>query len=810
MNTYAIPPLVTSILILAYGIFVLRQNIKSSVNITFSLMTFATFLWLFCISMTYLSPDEKLALFWDKNAYLGVIFIPVTIYHFTVTFLGLKNQKKFILMSYIIVIIFLFLSRTNYFISGVRHYFFGYYTKAGLIHPLFLIFFMAMILISIYNLYKEYKKAEIGSLRHVRIKYMFFGILIASFGAIDFLADYGVEFYPFGFTFVIAFIFISGYAIVKYRLLDIETFTYRTLGYMAISFLILASYTGVFTLIHRMFHKKFENPILTGGLLLVFLFIFMGIKNKIWKLIDRVFYRDKYKYRETLNAFSKSLNVLMDLEELLTMIVNIIADTVRINKASIMILDDGKQEYFVKNQKGISSPEVRLSKDDPFVTWLFSQGGVVEKEMLGMDPWYSKMKEVGLQRFRELESEICIPLIVGNQMVGLLNLGKKISGEIYKKDDIELLSSLGAQSAIAIHNAITYHSLEKRTEQLLTMCKIGQDVGSSLELDTVAKTLLNNIKSTMRAEIVSILLLDEETERLVIKASCGLDEEVAKNTSLKIGEKISGWVAQHAQPALVNDIESDPRFAKRSHEKYYTRSLVSVPLMLKGKVIGVVNVNNKETKRAFTFYDLEMLMGICGEASVIVENARLYTALRQSYLRTIQSLAEALDAKDRYTRGHVSRVCDYAIKIATELNLSQSEIENISTAAMLHDIGKIGIKETILLKPGKLTDSEYNEIKKHPETSVKIIKPIGLSEEILSIIRHHHEWYNGKGYPKGLIDEKIPIGARILSVADAFDAMVSERPYRKAFTKEGAMEELRKCNSSQFDPEIVETFLKIV
>jgi len=812
MNVWAIPPLGTSILILLYGLFVFLKNRKSWIHISFLLMALTTFLWLFCVSMGYLSPEEKIALFWIKILHVGVAFLPATIYHFIVTFLGLKNKIRFVVLSYIVAFAIFLTSLTGYLFTGVSCHFFGYYAKPGPLYAVLIIFVSSMISASLYNLSLGYKRAASGSIMKTRIRYMFWSILTGFFGTVDFLPNYGVKIYPFGFIFVLAFISISGYAIIRYRLLDIETFIHRTIGYLILSFLIFASWAVGFTVLHQMLGRFINIPstYLTGGMAIIFLWVFVAIKDRIWGFIDRMFYREKYKYREALSAFTKQLNALLDLDQLLPMIVSTIADTMHIDKVSIMLLDEERGEYTVRSQHGLENPLVALGRDDSFATWLFSQRRLVEKEQLAMDPWYSKMLDVGMRKFEELEAEICIPLISRNQMIGILTLGKKISGESYKKEDITLLSDLTAQSTIAISNALTYTLLKKRTEHLHLLSKLGQEMGQTLDLGTVANSLISHIKEVIHAEIVCILLRDEQTGEFVIRACSGLDENIVKETHVRTGEKISGWVAQLGQGILVHDLEQDARFSRRTQERYYTKSLLSVPLIVKGRVIGIVNVNNNRTTKAFTSYDLEVLTGICSEASPIIENARLYTTLRQSYLKTIQSLAEALEAKDRYTRGHCTRVCDYAVRIAKELKLSQSDIDAIATASMLHDIGKIGISEAILLKPAKLTAEEYNEIKRHPETSEKIIRPIGLPEKVLMIIRYHHEWFNGSGYPRGLSRESIPLGARILAVADAYDAMTSDRPYRNALTKEEAIEEIKRCTPNQFDPNIVEAFLKIL
>ncbi len=169
----------------------------------------------------------------------------------------------------------------------------------------------------------------------------------------------------------------------------------------------------------------------------------------------------------------------------------------------------------------------------------------------------------------------------------------------------------------------------------------------------------------------------------------------------------------------------------------------------------------------------------------------------------------AVDAKDPYTQGHSDRVVKYSLAIAKEMNLSKEEIEEIEIAARLHDVGKIGVSEKVLGKQGKLTDKEWEEIKAHPETSAKILEPVDFPSSIVSSVLHHHERPDGKGYPNGLSKDKIPLGASIIKVADAFDAMTSARPYRKALPDEKAIDELKKYEGTQFLPEVVEAFLKV-
>ncbi|RJP29834.1 MAG: HD domain-containing protein [Candidatus Omnitrophota bacterium] len=190
---------------------------------------------------------------------------------------------------------------------------------------------------------------------------------------------------------------------------------------------------------------------------------------------------------------------------------------------------------------------------------------------------------------------------------------------------------------------------------------------------------------------------------------------------------------------------------------------------------------------------------------------KLYENLRSTYMHTIKVLAHAIDARDHYTHSHSENVARYAVAIAEEMKLSVHEIEQIRDACELHDLGKIGIEDNILSKPSSLTDEEWKQVRKHPLTGAQILEPLTFLDGIIDLVRQHHERFDGKGYPLGLKNEEIMLGARILNLADAFEAMTSSRSYRKEpLTKQQAIEEIKNNNGSQFDPKVVEAFLKIV
>jgi len=353
----------------------------------------------------------------------------------------------------------------------------------------------------------------------------------------------------------------------------------------------------------------------------------------------------------------------------------------------------------------------------------------------------------------------------------------------------------------ALYGKITF--LEAINQVSTALCSV-------LDINGLFQLIVETSMSSAKAEKGSLMIVDQKTKKLVIKVALGNDSEFIKNKTKNMIDGITGWVCLNKKALIIKDLRYDRRFSYHFDEKYTTTSLISVPILFKNKLLGVINITNKMNKEPFTTDDLNLLTSLAQSAAISIENARLYNDLHTLFLDTVRSLAAAIDAKDPYTHGHSERVSQYSVNIAEQLKLSREIVKNIRLAGLLHDIGKIGISEKILLKPDILTPIEFEAIKQHPEVGARILKKVVALEDLIPALLHHHERWDGKGYVQSLKGEEIPIEARILSVADAFDAITTDRPYRKGLNFDKAIQEIRRCCGTQFDKTIVNAFIKTI
>ena len=358
--------------------------------------------------------------------------------------------------------------------------------------------------------------------------------------------------------------------------------------------------------------------------------------------------------------------------------------------------------------------------------------------------------------------------------------------------------------------------LDSHKRQVKALVGVGSVINSSLGLERVLEEVMDGLIALMGAER-GFLMLREPGGELKVRIARGIDREDINKGAFAISNTIVKRVAESGEAILTTNAQEDPRFVEQvSVAAYHLLSILCAPLKIKNDLIGVIYVDNRAHTGIFRNDDLGMISAFANQAAVAIDNARLFDDLQESnaeleiaYQATLEGWVRALDLRDRETEGHTKRVTALTQRLAKAMDVDDDALMHITRGALLHDIGKMAIPDGILLKPGGLTQEERELIQQHPIYAFEMLKPIKFLHPALDIPYCHHEKWDGSGYPRGLKGEAIPFAARIFSIIDVWDALVSDRPYRKGINPVEVKNSIREQSGLHFDPRVVDVFLKM-
>jgi len=340
------------------------------------------------------------------------------------------------------------------------------------------------------------------------------------------------------------------------------------------------------------------------------------------------------------------------------------------------------------------------------------------------------------------------------------------------------------------------------------MSKVGHGISNMENIDTFLSLILETLTNALNGKVATLLLLNDKKTELIIHTVYGAKYDPRKKISLKLfsGSPLSKVLAEK-KPVSVSGIFLRDNNTPILNE-LFDENLLCAPLVFHDRVSGILTLSKPEgQKGSFSEEDLDLVFNLASQTAVAIENSKLNRDIEKTYFETISALALAVDAKDQYSHGHLDRVANHALMIGNRLGLDDEDLDTLRDAARLHDLGKIGIPDGILKKESKLTDEEWVIMRRHPEIGESIIKPVRSLQHLCDLIRHHHEKLDGTGYPDGLKGEEISPLVRILSVADVYDALTTERPYRPRKSKQEAISILRSMNH-HLDQDIVNILLE--
>lgn len=358
--------------------------------------------------------------------------------------------------------------------------------------------------------------------------------------------------------------------------------------------------------------------------------------------------------------------------------------------------------------------------------------------------------------------------------------------------------------------------LKLRQSELGALMGVGSVINSSLGLNRVLETVMDTLIALIHAER-GFLMLRESNGELVVKIARGIAHVNLDADAFRVSKTIIQKVADSCEPVLTSNAQVDPRFGSQlSVATYQLRSIMSAPLMVRQELIGVLYVDNRAYAGMFQGSDLELISAFANQAAVAIDNAGLFESLQESnndlrnaYQQTLEGWVRMLDLRDKETEGHTQRVTILTERLARSMGVHGDALVQITRGALLHDVGKIAIPDSILLKPAGLTEEERELIRQHPIYAYNMISPIEFLQPAIDIPYCHHERWDGTGYPRKLKGEEIPFAARIFAIVDVWDALTSNRPYRKALPVDEVKQRIQDDSGRHFDPQVVEAFMKM-
>jgi len=512
----------------------------------------------------------------------------------------------------------------------------------------------------------------------------------------------------------------------------------------------------------------------------------------------------------SLHEIVSTLTSTHNLEDLLDVTLKQSLRTSGAQSGSIQLYDKENGDLVIVKEHGVEVSKRRspLSDMNEWVIskWVFKSGTPV---LIGGDQREAPLTELELKR-DNVGSAISVPLKKADEVIGVLNLNRDKGMEPFSAIDLNVVGVLAFQAGVAINNANLYTSINQKLYELSFIGTYSETLMGLVDKTAIIKCLFDTIQKNFTIDFVGFLMPQKRNYEFLHWSRGKLKDEFVRETCARVVVEYNRLKNYNIALKKVTNKYLDLKCSFEEEVSYPFAFEHIMQMSWEDMNFGCIvfgagrELSNPNEK-------ITLLSSLASQTRIALTNSKLYTDMKENYIRTIKALAIAVDAKDRYTHGHSENVQQYAEEIALEMNVDEKLTGVVKDAALLHDIGKIGIPGHILNKPGPLTHEEFNGIMKdHSTLGANIVRDVPFLKELHKLILHHHEHYDGGGYPLGLAGDEIPMGARIIHLADAFEAMTSTRPYRSSLGKDEAIRRLLKDRGKQFDPEVVDAFMRIV
>lgn len=518
---------------------------------------------------------------------------------------------------------------------------------------------------------------------------------------------------------------------------------------------------------------------------------------------------DHKKAYEVFIDLAQIMSASRNIDYIYTAVSGLITSTLNFQTCSI-IMKNAHEDFSVAAVSGLDRAKTieLLYKRCSDNCASFINGILEDKATVAMDT----LPE-GLGAIRNNSKSIVSPIFCKGKGIGLL----VAESDSFDELSLQLIHSIAGYASLGIENQLLYREameehmeLVHEIETLQLMYEIGKEIISNLKTEEIIETVIQMIRRIIPCDGATAALFDPDRRLLSVETSwgTGMDKGITLEKNHLPFFSLMETGKSFYQQDITLEFSKYPKLTEWASDKSVF-SYFCVPLSVKGSLLGILILSSVRPAW-FTNIHLTTTEKIATQVGIALENARLMEDIEEIFIGTVTSLVATIDAKSQWTKGHSLRVANYTVNLGAKLGLRKEALERLKLAAILHDIGKIGTYEAILDKPGKLTTEELDMIQKHPSLGADILMPLKAFRAIIPIMKHHHERYDGTGYPNGLAGEDIPIEARMLALSDVYDAMRSDRPYRRGLSLEEAVMELEAGAGTQFDPALVPLFIEVI
>jgi diguanylate cyclase (GGDEF)-like protein/putative nucleotidyltransferase with HDIG domain len=818
MISYSLIPLVAIFIYLLLVTLVLRDQKKRTHRLLLIYLV-ASIAW-------GLNGFLALADFYPGQLWLWGGLLPITGLWAVVSYFHLvgsftqRNIKSWLIGAYLILLILAIITITGYAPQVLQR------SDAGEVRIeygpwLYLTLLGGAIFIglSVYHLLQMYRTQENPLTQNKIIHFMLGAALLAFFSLRAFLPP--VQEYPLEHLGNLFNVVLITQVTFGRKLSDLRLAFKKYFAYLSVSTAAAIFYVFVFWALHHSINA-WTTPVSSAilGIAFVTTLLLYPLIMFLQKFMDKFYYGKGYDYRQMMADLGQKAKHILDLRELAEAMLKPIVNATNTMQASLLLSNDGHftSQFAMRQIEGERVIPIMLDKDSQIVRRLATRDEPLTREVIEGALEFRRICEPDRNAVKAAEVELLLPIKSKNRLIGILALSKRQWGGFYSDDDIHLLEKLVAEAAPALENAQLYAEardrahvdqltgllnhgfFHERLDEEISRCSRFGDVFSVIFMDLDFFKTYNDAHGHLAGDEVLKQIaqcIRRSTRGMDIAFRYGGDEFAIILPQAPLDDAYK--VAERIRRSVENEMDA------KGIALTCSMGLASWP------TDGVMREDILRAADAALYHSKKLGRNRISMAPEVVSSQSTEAAPDQegesAILSTIQALAATVDAKDHSTYGHSAKTSKYATQLAKALGYSEDGIARIQAAALLHDIGKIRVSDTLLAKRGPLSDEDWEPIREHPKLGVSILKHVKGLNGCLAAIRYHHEHYDGSGYPAGLKGEEIPLDARILAVADAYDAMTSPRPYRDdKSTHDEAIEELKRCAGTHFDPEIVRVF----